>query len=232
MDATSNSTASAIAELPRALRDALRDDGERAPKRERTRRQLLEAAADTVWSHGLAGTTIQRIATTAGVATATVYNHFRTRDEILHALGAWVAEALCERIADSCAGVASGAERMAIGNRRWLWLAAESPRWALLVRDLAGAVPDSIEAIARYPLADLRTGVRQKHFRVASEAAAMDMIQGTILRAMITIATGRAAAHHDVAIATTVLRGLGMAPDAAAAAAKVRLPEFRERAGR
>ena len=57
----------------------------------------------------MAGATSQEIASTAGVATATVYNHFRTRDDVVVALATWLAEALCERLPTE-AGVATLAE--------------------------------------------------------------------------------------------------------------------------
>ena len=74
--------------------------------------------------------------------------------------------------------------------------------------------------------ADLRLGLKQKRFRVTSEAAAMDLISGTVGQAMRSVALGLAPARHDVAVAATVLRGLGMAADEALAVARRPLPEF------
>ena len=53
-----------------------------------------------------------------------------------------VAETLCRRIAESYPQSAEdAAERMAIGNRRYIWLAEQSPGWALLMLDIGLAVP-------------------------------------------------------------------------------------------
>ncbi|MGB2839780.1 MAG: TetR family transcriptional regulator, partial [Actinomycetes bacterium] len=53
---------------------------------ERARTQILVAAADLVAAGGRRAVTMASVARTSAVAKATVYNHFRDRDEVLHAL--------------------------------------------------------------------------------------------------------------------------------------------------
>jgi AcrR family transcriptional regulator len=48
----------------------------------RTRLGLLAGAARAFAEHGLRRSTMQSIAAAAGVAKATLYNHFRTKDEV------------------------------------------------------------------------------------------------------------------------------------------------------
>jgi AcrR family transcriptional regulator len=52
----------------------------------RTRAGLLAGAARAFAVHGLRRSTMQSIALAAGVAKATLYNHFRTKDEVVTAL--------------------------------------------------------------------------------------------------------------------------------------------------
>src|SRR4051794_14514110 len=52
----------------------------------RTRLGLLAGAARAFAEHGLRRSTMQSIAAAAGVAKATLYNHFRTKDEVARAL--------------------------------------------------------------------------------------------------------------------------------------------------
>jgi AcrR family transcriptional regulator len=52
----------------------------------RTRAGLLEGAARAFADHGLRRSTMQSVAAAAGVAKATLYNHFRTKDEVARAL--------------------------------------------------------------------------------------------------------------------------------------------------
>ena len=52
----------------------------------RTRRGLLTGARNAFAERGLKRTTMQHVAAAAGVAKATLYNHFRTKDDVAHAL--------------------------------------------------------------------------------------------------------------------------------------------------
>lgn len=63
-------------------------DQEHPPKQQRSREtlaRLLEATIATLEKHGLAGTTIPRIAEAAKVAPATVYRRFQDKDALLRA---------------------------------------------------------------------------------------------------------------------------------------------------
>lgn len=217
--------------LPAVLLSGLRAPEVRPGKRERTRLQLVEAAIRVFSARGVAGATVQEIATVAGMTTGTFYNHFATRDELARAVAATLMRTLCERISESFAQVTEGAERMSIGQRRYLWLARESPAWALLLMDVSAAAPDLFEGIRSFVLADLRLGVRQKSFRVTSEEAAIDLIFGTGSLAIRRVALGLARPRHDVDVATMVLRGLGMPADEAAEVARRPLPPFPVSAG-
>ncbi|SEP14473.1 transcriptional regulator, TetR family [Trujillonella endophytica] len=52
----------------------------------RTRLALLRGAAAAFADTGLRATTMQAVAAAAGVAKATLYNHFRTKDDVVRAL--------------------------------------------------------------------------------------------------------------------------------------------------
>ncbi|MEI4272688.1 helix-turn-helix domain-containing protein [Klenkia sp. LSe6-5] len=67
----------------------------------RTRRGLLAGAAVAFAEHGLKRTTMQHVASAAGVAKATLYNHFRTKDDVAGAL----LEAELVRLAGLAAGL-------------------------------------------------------------------------------------------------------------------------------
>lgn len=212
--------------LPAPLAHALAAGGGGLPKRERTRRQLLEAAIRVISARGAAGATIGEIAAVAGMTTGTVYNHFRTKEEVVQALALWLGETLCRAITESQAGIREGAERMAIGVRRYIWLAEQSPAWAVLMMEVAAAAPTLVAEISAYALADLRMGIKQKAFRVPSEAAAMNLVNGTALQAMQSVALGTAGAGHGSAVAAVMLRGLGLEFDAAAEVARRPLPNL------
>jgi len=202
--------------LPPELAPEPADAYARAPKRERTRRQLIEAAARVFSHRGVAVATLAEVAQVGQVANATVYNHFASKDALIDEMAVWLADRLCRRIAESCVHVAEGSERMAVGNRRYLWLADVAPAWAALLLDVAATSPALLGTVRDYMLADLRLGIRQKAFKVTTEAAAADLVGGTISQAMRMRIAGLAPKNHATAVTTMVLVGLGMSRDAAA----------------
>ena len=195
-----------------------------APKRERTRRQLLRAALAVLNQRGVAGFAAQEVAAAAGMANGTFYNYFPTREALLAALAGEFVESYSRHIDESYAHIEDGAERMAIGGRRYVLFAFERPDWARLVLGLMDSGAPLMQRIAPFALRDLRMGVRQKRFRIASERAAMDLIAGTDLQAIRTVLAGAAGRGHASATAAMVLRGLGMEYDQAAEVARRPLP--------
>lgn len=203
------------------------EGGAPLPKRERTRRQLMGAAVAVLNERGVAATTAHEVAAAAGVANGTFYNYFATREELFQAIVLWVADSYSRHIDESYAHIEDGAERMAIGNRRYILFAVESPDWARLIVGLEDAGASLLAHVGKYPLRDLKLGLKQQRFRIASEAAAMDLIAGTVLQAMRRVLRGEAGKVHAVATATSVLRGLGMEFEEAAEVARRPLPPLR-----
>ena len=76
----------------------------------RTRSGLLDGAARSVADVGVRGSTMVGIAAAAGLAKATVYNHFRTKAEVLDALVAHEVDRITvlARTAASLDGLAAG----------------------------------------------------------------------------------------------------------------------------
>ena len=125
----------------------------------RTRRGLVEGAARAFAEHGLRGSTMQSIARAAGVAKATLYNHFRTKDEVARALltvelerltaaaAAVPPAAALSLLADELAG-SPVLRRMRDTDPEVLLglLAVDAERWSALVDRLAGALGVDVEA--------------------------------------------------------------------------------------
>jgi AcrR family transcriptional regulator len=79
----------------------------------RTRRALLQGAAVAVATHGTK-VTMGEVAAAAGVAKATLYNHLRTRDDVLSAVLCNEIERICEETRDLTVGDALAAAAAAI----------------------------------------------------------------------------------------------------------------------
>jgi AcrR family transcriptional regulator len=132
----------------------------------RTRRGLLEGAARAFAEQGLRAATMQSIARSAGVAKATLYNHFRTKDEVARALlaaeldrlaaaaAALPPDAALVRLADEFAGHPVLRRLRETEPAVLVDLLAVGPdRWAELTSRLAAVLtldPDGAELAARW----------------------------------------------------------------------------------
>jgi AcrR family transcriptional regulator len=132
----------------------------------RTRRGLLDGAARAFAATGLRGTTMQSIAAAAGVAKGTLYNHFRTKDEVarellateldrLTALAAGLppADALAA-LSDECAGHPV-LRRLAVTEPERVAALFTTDRWPELTGRLATALgvdDEAAELAARWLL--------------------------------------------------------------------------------
>ena len=149
----------------------------------RTRAGLLAGAARAFAEHGVRRSTMQSIAAAAGVAKATLYNHFRTKDDVVAALLAAeldrltvLAEALPLGQALAALSDELGAHpvlrRLAVSEPDVLasLLTAEADTWAVLLARLAAALRvegDDAEIAARWLLGVVlqpgRSTTRHRH---------------------------------------------------------------------
>ncbi len=60
--------------------------------------QILQGAMQEFLQHGYAGTSMDRVAATAGVSKPTVYSHFKDKEGLFRALIQYVAEARCQQV--------------------------------------------------------------------------------------------------------------------------------------
>jgi AcrR family transcriptional regulator len=185
-------------------------EGARPRKRERTRRQLILAAVQVIAADGLAAATPGHIAEAAGVTSVTFYNHFRSKAEIVAAVGLYIAEMIRERSRPSRTALGTGAERLAAGCLRYLHLAELSPGFAMLVVEVADADPAFLELIGRFVKQELRQGIRDKDFAPLRDAVAIDLVVGSVIQGMRRIAHGGASRSHRADITLAILRGLGL----------------------
>ena len=98
--------------------------------RARTRTLLVDAAVRVFARKGASAAAIHEITAEAGVANGTFYNYFRTREEILEAASMELAGRLSDEVTASSQAIEDPAERMAIGNRRFVLKALHDPTWS------------------------------------------------------------------------------------------------------
>jgi AcrR family transcriptional regulator len=180
------------------------------PKRERTRRQIITSAIDVLSLRGIAQTSVQEVAAHAGMTTGTFYNHFTDKADVIGAAAVWIIKTLEQRAQESRRSLRFGAERVANGCHRYLSIARNDPAWAMLILELAMNSPDLLKTIGAVVRTDIRLGVRQKDFKIFSEAAAVDLVHGCVMLAMRYIASGPTPPSYERSVVATVLQGLGL----------------------
>jgi AcrR family transcriptional regulator len=158
----------------------------------RTRGNLLEATAHCVERYGVRRTTMGDIALKAVVAKATLYNHFRTKDDVLTAL----VDARCAAVAETCLAVAAG-------------LAVRAPE-GLGSPDLGRGLAAALRVAAAALAADgpLRRVVRDEPALAARLATPGDGRSWDAARARVTQVLEAAGAPADPPAVAVVLRWL------------------------
>ncbi|WP_428678438.1 TetR/AcrR family transcriptional regulator [Reyranella sp.] len=210
--------------LPDLLQPA--PPGTRHPKRERTRRLLIASAIEAFSARGVAETSLPDIAATADVTVGTIYNHFRSKAEIVSAVAVEIAGTIRARSAPGRAQLKTATEQMAAGCRRYLGLAETTPRWALLILDVASIDPDFRKTITGFVATELRKGLRSGEFTAGDAAAALDLVIGATMEGMRNIALGTARKGHATRVTEVILRALGVPAAEARRAASDPLPLF------
>jgi AcrR family transcriptional regulator len=192
--------------------------------RERTRRSLVDAALRLVARKEVGEIALFEVASEAEVSNGTIYNYFRTRDEVLEAVGIALADEFSDVISSLSRDVHSGAQRLAIGVRMFIRRAAEDHQWTNALLRIIHFDRPTHSRLADYVLADLREGLHEGIFSFADEGIARDLVMSGTTGAMRAVIEGRAIAEHDTQVAEMLLRALGASPARARKIANLPLP--------
>lgn len=193
-------------------------------KRERTRRGLMDAALRLVARKEAGEITLLEVASEAEVSNGTIYNYFRTRDEVFEAVGIAMAAEFSDAISVLNADVQCGAQRLSIGVRMFVCRAAADHQWANALLRIIHFDQAMRSRLADHVLGDLREGLRTGTFAYVDEGVALDIVLSCTTGAMRAVVEGRAVAEHDLRVAEMVLQALGVTPARARKIAAKPLP--------
>ena len=197
-------------------------------KKARTRQQLLDAALKIYAHKGAGELALNELAREAGVSNGTVYNYFRTKEDVLEAVSLTLAEELSHEVARINDSVASGAERVAIGIRAFILRAAGNPEWAGALINIVRYAEGMRSALGIYVRNDIRTGLCQGQFDYEDENLAVGMLVSGVISAMIAIVESRFKEGDDRIVASMLLQSLGMNSKNARFVANKSMPNFIE----
>ena len=181
-------------------------------KKARTRRQLLDAALRIYARAGVGDLALNTLAEEAGVSNGTVYNYFRSREQVLEAVGLELAVQLSEQILTVSEAVDSGAERLSIAVRTFMNKARTDPDWTRALITVVRYAEGMRSTLATYLRADLQAGRRQGDFHYAHEEMAMSMVISATLGAMNLLVEDGEVEHADRIAAEMGCRRWGCRP--------------------
>lgn len=193
-------------------------------KRARTRRGLMDAALRLVARKEAGEITLLEVAAEAEVSNGTIYNYFRTRDEVFEAVGIAMAAEFSDAISVLNADVLCGAQRLSIGVRMFVCRAATDHQWANALLRIIHFDQAMRSRLAVHVLGDLRDGLRAGTLAYEEEGVALDLVLSCTTGAMRSVVDGRAVVEHDVRVAEMILQALGVTPAKARKIAAKPLP--------
>lgn len=179
-------------------------------KKARTRKQLLKAALRIYARKGAGELALNELAEEAGVSNGTVYNYFRSREDVVSAVGIALAEQLSEQVTAISQGLDSGAERLAVGVRTFVRQAIDDPQWASALVSVVNYAEGMRSVLADNVRGDLQAGLRQGDFCYADESMALMLVVSASTGAMTALVEGRQVPEHDAVIAEMILLALGV----------------------
>ncbi|WP_411823144.1 TetR/AcrR family transcriptional regulator [Leptospira sp. 'Mane'] len=181
------------------------------PKKERTRAQIMNAALRLFAVKEAGETSIAEVAVEAEVANGTIYNYFKTKDELLDASALFLAEKMAAEAELLMSEIQNEVERLAFGGILFLQRARKDSDWAWALIRVAAVAPRMSEILRAYPLRDMKKAISSGKFTIDSEESALGLYVGAIHYGIRNILEGRA--NHksqDLDMIVLVLKAFGI----------------------
>lgn len=179
-------------------------------KRDRTREKLLIAAQELLLEGGFAALGIQQLTERAEVALGTIYNYFRTREEVADAVVEMLTNSFLGAIANITHGLSDPAEIMSASIRQTLsWMKPNSEFGRLLF--ISGLPMTRYVYQTRQGFhKDMQLGISTGRFSVTQEAVISSMIAGGVMAVLLDLFLGQVQAEVIENVAEQALLMLGL----------------------
>ncbi len=188
------------------------DRGGYPRKRRQTRRRLLTAGTEVLAERGPGNVSAAEIATAAGVAIGTFYNHFPSVDDFIDAVAHDLGRGI-EIGSDTLADIEHDpARRVVIGVLQLLRMAEDDPASAAAFATLAAVRPDFRARVRGIVGQAIRDGIDAGRFEVAPGESTTNAVLGTTLQAVRSRLLGETDRTDAPEVARLVLRVLGTDP--------------------
>lgn len=144
--------------------DSIETEGRVARRQRRNREALLKAGHEVISEKGIDAATMIEIAERADVASGTIYNYFKSKDELAIAVLELVMEQLAERIENVTDTFSDPAQVYAFGIRNVLETATGDMRWRQLLHRSEVIADATFQRMGPFAIRDLRNATAAGRF--------------------------------------------------------------------
>lgn len=185
----------------------------RVARRQRRNRDALIAAARTVMAEkGVAAATMLEIAESADVGAGTVYNYFKSKDELAVAVLETLMHELALRIEKVTDTFEDPAQVYAFGIRTVLETAIGDERWAQMLHRSEVIADAMFRVMGPFAMRDMRQASQAGRFAVANAELVWRLTTHALIGACLGITTGQlpASIAEQVIVRLLCMTGIGL----------------------
>lgn len=194
-------------------------------RQQRTRAQLVRAAAILIADKGVEGLRLREVTDAADVGFGSFYNYFASKEELVEAVAQDLMVLLAESLGARVEALADPVEAASAAHRWFVRTAVEDPRTARLVVNLDQADVRFQERILPFGERLLQAGVERGRFLPrTSPLTTVHYVVGATLAVTRGVLDGRLGADAESETAEVLLQALGVDAEQAREVAHLRLP--------
>lgn len=195
-------------------------EGRVARRQRRNREALIRAACTVMTEKGIDASTMLEIAELADVGAGTVYNYFKSKDELAIAVLEEMMHELALQIEKTTTAVSDPAEIYAFGIRTVLEAATTDLSWKQMLYRSEVIADALFRRMGPFAIRDLRAAIAVGHFHAPDPELVWHLTAHAIVGVSLAITTGQmpATIKEEVVVRLLCMTGIGV--DAAAELAR------------
>ena len=188
-------------------------EGRVARRQRRNREALIQAARDVMSEKGIDGATMLEIAELADVGAGTVYNYFKSKDELAIAVLEEMMHDLALRIEKITNTFTDPAQVYAYGIRMVLETATQDVRWRQLLNRSEVLADATFRRMGPFAIRDLQTATAAGRFQARDPELLWRLATHAIVGVSLAITTGLlpASVIDETVVSLLCMTGIGEA---------------------
>jgi AcrR family transcriptional regulator len=193
--------------------DIIEKEGRVARRQRRNREALIQAGYSVLSEKGFDAATMMEIAERADVASGTIYNYFKSKDELAIAVLELIMERLAERIEAVTNTFSDPAQVYAFGIRTVLQTATGDMRWRQLLHRSEVIADATFRRMGPYAIRDLKNATDAGRFSTADPDLTWHMACFAIVGVSLAITKGEmpVSVIDETVVRLLCMAGLGEA---------------------